>query len=265
MEKYFDKIEDYLDGNLPPTALADFEQELRENELLAEQLENHRLAREAVELAIENDLRNQLNELKKKRLTVAQEPDKKEIVNSNSQRIVGLRRILAIAAGIALLIGFFGFEWTKNQYSDAAILANHFTAFEMPNVRGGENGAPLEEGIKAFNAKDYASASSFFSSIPSSSDYYAMSQFYYGQSLYQSQQYADAFRIFDAVAKSGNTEFADKADWYALLTLLADGKGNSSETKSVLARMTANPNHSYNLQAKEIDQQLNSFWRKRLY
>ncbi len=57
----YDKIDDYLNGNLEGTHLEAFEKALASDETLAVEVEVFRLEKEGVELLVEDDLRNKMN------------------------------------------------------------------------------------------------------------------------------------------------------------------------------------------------------------
>jgi tetratricopeptide (TPR) repeat protein len=102
MEKNFDKIEQYIKGQMSPTEKAAFEQEAATNNALAKELAIKRLELESYELMVENSLKSRMSDWDKKRkaLDAADtKPAYLKIVQSNAFR-------WATAASVALLAIF---------------------------------------------------------------------------------------------------------------------------------------------------------------
>jgi len=63
-QQQFDKIESYLAGALTGAELTTFEQQIQADNELAAMVEEHRIAHDAVEMLIEQDLRKELEGLR---------------------------------------------------------------------------------------------------------------------------------------------------------------------------------------------------------
>ncbi len=252
MEKAYEKIEAYLDGSLNEAERIAFEKALEADDELAAAMDRHLMANDAIEVLIADNLRAELK-------TMAADTKIKPIAEKRG----GLRHYLAplaIAASVALMVGVFGFL-QKGKYSNDGILSRHYTAYEMPTVRSGNNNQALAEGVRAFQSKDYSKAIEYFKGIPVEDPLYTKAQFYLGQAYYQNEQAAEAIVPFGVVAQSDDLELSEKADWYALLAGLASNQVEKASFQNRLERITTDTGHSYHGQAKEIQADLESFWR----
>lgn len=261
MQNYFDTIEAYLNGEMTDAERAAFELQSSEDENLAKALKNHLLARDAMEILVENDLRKELDTLRKnkhKNLNNIVESKQKNNVLTLSATY---KRYFAVAASLLLLMGFFGAYWVGGQYSDAAIVADNYTAYEAPFVRGGEK-LPLQEGLVAYNKGNFDEAVNYFSNIQPSDEHYSMSQFYLGQAFYRKGMFDESAKTFVSLSNLGDNQLREKSEWYALLSYLADDKGETTECRAMVSRILANENHAYYQKTKDIMDKLNSCWRK---
>ena len=265
MEEYFDKIEQYLADAMSEEERSSFEAEVAQNKELREAVEAHRLAQDAMEVMIEDNLRAELQKMQADTYPI------QKLRKSDEQggRVVSLRRYwprLAVAASVLLLIGFFTFQWTGNNYSDSAIAGNFYQPEDLLQeieVRGDREESVLATGIKQLEAAQYQEALTTLESIPDTSDFILDATYLKGFGLAQQGNIAQAQEQLQTVIDQKiNPNLADKAEWLYLLMYLNAEDTDNPEFKALLEKISNDPDHSYHASAVKLKKQLNSFWRK---
>lgn len=263
MEEYFDKIEQYLTGNMLEEERSSFEAELAQNKELKDSLEAHRLAHDAMEVLIEDNLRAELKKMQAEVYPTGEKgPSEKE-----EAKVVTIRRLwprLAVAASVLLLIGFFTFQWAGNNYSTPAIAGNFYNAEDLANVRNSKAiEYSLEDGVSLIREEKYAEALQFFRAVPDSSDFALKAQYFIGLSLDQLDQNAEAREALKTVINNEiDPLLSEKAEWLTVLTYLKTNDTDNPEFTTLLTKISDNPDHSYQPQAIKLKQQLGSIWHK---
>lgn len=271
--KNFDKIEAYLAGELSAAEAKAFDAQIAADEALSLEIDQHTIAHDAIEVLIEEDLRNQLQQLKAEEATAATAETKvvplaptstEKVVSMQPRKRRSLFPRLAAAASVAILLGFFGLQY--NATSNDTLLDTYYTGDDMGvNIRGGNvTQTPLADGATAFNAKKYTKATDFYKSVPSTSERYNEAQFYVGHSLYKNAQFAEAAAQYGKVAAIGDIRYTDKAEWYQVLSLLANDQLDTT-FNTVLNKIKTDTNHSYHQKAQELNSSLNSTMRQLLH
>ncbi len=103
----FNKIEAYLDERLPDTERQTFEQEIAQNPELATQVELQRFERDAMEVLVEEDLRDEMKVWKQQMLNTYSAPREAQTRKLRIRRI----RILAIAASLLIILTAGALYW----------------------------------------------------------------------------------------------------------------------------------------------------------
>ena len=269
----FDKIEAYLAGDLSAAEAKAFDAQVAADEALSLELDQHTIAHDAIELLIEEDLRKQLQALKAEATTTPTAAETKvvtlapksteKVATMQPRKRRSLFPRLAAAASVAILLGFFGLQY--NATSNDTLLATYHTEDMGVNIRGGNvTKTPLAAGAAAFNNKEYTKALDFYKSVPSTSERYNEAQFYVGHSLYKNAQYAAAATQYGRVAAIGDIRYTDQAEWYQVLSLLANDQLDTNFT-TLLNKIAKDTNHSYSQKAKKLNSSLNSTMRQLLH
>ncbi|NJL74202.1 MAG: tetratricopeptide repeat protein [Saprospiraceae bacterium] len=155
----------------------------------------------------------------------------------------------------------FGWWNVQQQFNSEALALNNFGADMPTGLRNTDIQAQnnLDAGLKAFHNGDLEGAVALFSSIEMQNDSFASTVAYYlGQTYFKLKQYDKAVNEFEKVVTSNDIRFKDNADWYNVLANLANGK----EVTQSLAAIATNENHPYQIQAQELQQKMNSIWKK---
>ena len=257
---YIERIEQYETGGMSSPERSVFEAELTSNADLRQAHALFLQTNDVIEQGIENSLRSQLQGW-------AGASSQAPIVATKTvgNKVVPMTSTwarLAVAASVALLMGWFGWQWAGGQYSDQALYAGYYekppdTAFRAPGTDH-----PLQQGFDAMKANHLEDAVAFFSSITSDNDRYAEAQYYLGHASLQLKKYDSAIEAFRQCAARTDSKFREKAEWNLLLTYMAAGRTGGAEFKALLEQVAGNAGHSYQKQAQALAGDMRSFWRK---
>lgn len=266
-DKYFDTIEQYFEGQMSAKEEAAFEAEMERNPALKSSVENYEIADDAIELLVENNLRAELNDLRQvssSKHMNSSNPEKK--ATAKVFQMKGLIRKLSIAASIALVVGFFAFQFMGSQYANDSLMSANYGEVNFSSVRGDSSDAvsnselALKEATSAWNKQNYDRVIELVETIPPTDGYFAKAQYLLAHSFYQKGAYKKAQTAFETVATQQNEKYTEKAQWYAILAGIG---ANESETniKNKLDVIIADEGHDFEQKAKNLKADLDSFWR----
>lgn len=152
-------------------------------------------------------------------------------------------RRLAVAASIALLLGFGAAWWGGGQYSDAAIVERGYvpplgsaTLGDGPELEEVEK--QFEDAHELFQNEKHAEAAQAFASFRSTLE--------------------NNPSLFDGLTRKF---YLENTEWTGLLARFAAGEISESEMKNELEKIAADPASEYAGKAKEMLEDLGSFWR----
>lgn len=257
LELYFDKIEKYVSNEMSVTEKAAFEQEVAANTELRQALELYQLSNETVEIGVEDDLREQFRQWSAE--------EKKEQTNPREAKVVSFRTrfmAFAAAASVLLIVGFFGWNFARQNYSDEALAAGFYHSPEMSSFRNSDaQDADWEAGLKAFENGNYTEASAVFQREVTESPRYAEAQFLLGDCYLKLENPAAASTAFQTVINSNDVRFREKAEWQLALSYLQAGNSDN-EFQILLEKIASDSNHSFQRDAMALQSRLSSFWYK---
>lgn len=259
IEIYIDQIEKYAAGEMAADESAAFEKELASNEGLRQAYRLYRLSGEVVEVSVEDDLRNTLKNWS--------EADQSGQKMAGGAKVISMNRrlyALAAAASVLLLVGFFSWNFARQNYSNAALAEAFHEAPQASAFRG--NGATevldFEKGLSAFEQKNYAGAIKILEAVPSDNSRYYEAQLFIGNSYFELKNYGEAEAVFQKLIASGDVRFLEKSEWALLLSRLAERGPEDSEFLDLFDKIRNDEGHSFHSDAAALEQQLNSFWKK---
>ncbi|HIC32524.1 MAG TPA: tetratricopeptide repeat protein [Flavobacteriaceae bacterium] len=122
---------------------------------------------------------------------------------------------LAIAASVALLLGFFVF----NQFSGDPSYSDFANYDQISLTVRGENDALLKDAETAFNTKNYEDAELLFNQILEEDSSNIEIQLYKSISLVETNQFSEADELLNGISE-GNSIYKNKAMWYLALSKL---------------------------------------------
>ncbi len=245
-ETRFEQIEDYLNGQMTGTALAEFEAQLKSDPALQAEVELHR----DVDIALmdEQDIPfvQTLNNIHSKASTQAEttvQTPIEEVTTAPSSR----RRILrfAIAAAAAVLLAVFALPLLLPAPNPMTISENTIGGAPTLEIRRSTNPTEATETEKSLAAsyqkitdKDYAEAIPELTKIYESTDD-NQAALGLGYCHLQVKNYDDAIQIFEKI-QAKNAILSDTATWYLAHTYLR--KGDIQESKNILQKIISSNN-----------------------
>lgn len=233
-----------------------FEAEVAADPALAEELDVHRLAREAIELSISDNLRVQMQHWQEMEASDTKNEEAK-VVKMAPRRTLG--RILAIAASVLLILATGTFWFANESYSADKMAMSYYESTPISLVRG-DNDAPLAPGITAIQAGDYVGAETFLKGISEDHEYYADAQYLLGRTYYQQGEAQQAIEVLQGLGNNANPNLVESANWLVVLSYLQMGDTSNSDFQSLLDTMVNDSGHSFHPKAVELQEKLNSFW-----
>jgi tetratricopeptide (TPR) repeat protein len=265
----YEQIEDYLDGLLPDATRLLLDNQIKTDMVLRKEVAAHRLAREAVEVYIQDDLRNTLkkwaaNENITEEATLKSEAKIVTMASPTQKNtsFVGWFR-LAAAACVVGVMAIFGMNQMAKAYTNEALAQSAYISPEASNLRGANNtpDSALKDGINALNANKIEEGILLLATILPDSPDYATAQYRLGDVYMRKKKYDTAVIAFQNAANGNDRKVNEVAEWN--LTVAYLNAGQEAAAKNALKIITVNTNHSYIKNAKELEAKLNSFWRKK--
>ncbi len=246
-KKDIERIEQFLMNDLSESDRIAFESRLEQDEDLAAEFDRHETAHKVLDFVIAKNLKADLMELEAE----------SKVVSLQSRKRRSLRVVLSAAASVLLLVGFFALNFLNpGNVSPSELAFENYQLRDPAGVRsaGDKAGYPesLEKGLDALDQEDYQTASELLGSVGSEDDYYILAQFYLGHSLYLNKSYADAAVAFQNVAASEDLRYQAEAEWYTLLSCMAQDQVCTAE----LEKITSDTGHDYYEDASEISKKL---------
>jgi len=257
-DKLFEKIEAYLQEELPEAEAKAFREEVANNPELQKMLLRHRLANRTIELAQDDYLREKMQ-------AIHQEygPLPKPVT-----KVVGLRMWMANAAAILMLVvaGFGGYAYLN--YSDNALIKSYYEQAASPTIAGGdaETEQWFSQGLYLYyQQKDYGAALQSFEAVESTSGKYQSAQYFIAHCQLRTGDYAEALTRFDKMLQPGNTPaYAEREEleWNRVLCYL--GMEEDDKARQALQTIIQGGNEytpEMKKQAEALNKKMNSFWR----
>lgn len=255
IDQYYEQIEAYINNSLSPAEKTSFEQKLKANPSLKKAVLNHVLANEAIGLSIEDKLAKKLDRLAQKRAASSPTPPLK----------VWWKKPLSIAAGILILIVSSLAIWANQNYSNKALSSQLYANSTLPTVRNdGDTHQIFGNALSAFSKKEYKTVFQLLKTTSSTDTYFREAQYLMAHANWQEKNYQQAATLFESLLASPLPANIDKEEltWNHLLTTLQLQGAESEDFKEEMAAIAGNTKHGYYTKAKELNQQLNSVWRK---
>ena len=242
-EKEFDRLENYLDGELNENEILDLEKDLMDDLDLEMELNLHAEINEAIMEEDIMDLRSKLEAMEIPSTT----EEKRRVKFHGKWRIAAASMILFI--GIASVYYMLG----NKSYTNEEIFMNYYKPYSIViNTRSSETDDSvkvLNQALKSYESKDFRSALSLFESILEKDSMNITSNFYSGISNIQIQEYLKANKNFSRVLKHKNNLFVEQSEWYLGICYLMT---NEREKAKVSFSSIAKGKSFYRTKAKEI-------------
>ena len=239
-----ERIEQYLNNELSETEQMAFDNELQTDESLATEFERRQTAHKALDFVITKNLKAQLEELEQE----------SKVVYLQKRRKTRFF-LLSSAASMLLAVGFFAFYLMAGNSSSTELVSKYYGTPDYNFQRTTEavdSEDILKKGVTALENKEYTNAISTLASIQKSDEDYLIAQYFLAHARYFSNQYDQAEEGFKLVVAGDDLRYKEAAEWYALLSCLAQEKDCSAD----LTNLANNNNNKYQIKAQEIKKQL---------
>jgi tetratricopeptide (TPR) repeat protein len=245
-QQIYQRIEDYLQGNLSAEENEAFQKELKSNEDLRNELKLHKL--------IHEDLSADVLNLKEKISDI----HLSESIKSNKRNSKIIRLVLrysSIAAILILAIVFLP-NILKSDLNPEAIYNDNYAAYEMAlNQRsdtGIEENNLLNNGIQNYLDEEYDQALVTFQTLYEieKNDIYLL---YAGNAAQALEDYNNAIQFYDDIITNENKQLIEQAKWYKALSLI---KLNNLE-EAISLFQSLGDDHYRNKEIKSILKNLN--------
>jgi len=228
-EEKYDQIERYLSQQLSAEEVNQFEQQMKTDPELREEVALHQQVSETLKGNSVHALRGVLND-------VDQEWEAEGMKAPQKGRVFSLRSALAIAATIALLVvSYFIFLPGNTTPSSEQLFASNFEAYPLLlNQRGlgDEPGdALLEQGKKAYQQRDFKEAYTAFQSLSEQEPANQVYRFYQAVSALGADQAKVAIPMLQSFTTTPNP-FQEQSLWYLCLAYIQ--LDDVEQAKSVL-------------------------------
>ncbi len=268
--KYFDRIEEYLEGDMSHEERERFEQELKSNPVLAEEFELYKSIGKGISEHYASD------ELKQKLKNLDEELDRGDR-KKQPVPLFPYRWLAAAAVVIVLLIS--GIVIYKTYYAtslDKIALQYWEEDRGLPVLMGSQNA--LDNAMNLYKEKQYSESLRELEHLLANHSGNDTLNYYAGVVSFKLGQYSDAEKYFSVVANitgkraepieeedsiigkippdSANSAFKESAEYREALSNLL--LGNKDTASGILRRIASNNSHLYHKQAKEILQSVNS-------
>ena len=207
MNKNRHLISKYLEGELDALFAARFEEDLKRDPILQQELELYKEVDKALSDSEVMELRMQLREMHTQ-LTP-------ETYMSSKPQLKRISRI-ALAASLAILLGFTAFNlfWSNNSQK---ILDKYYQPYEITSTnRSNGSGADrtLRNALEKYQNKEYKEAAYLFEKVMEKDPDQIATQLYSGISYFEIAEYQNAKNSFSKVIEHNDNLYIEQAKWY---------------------------------------------------
>lgn len=266
MTNSYERIQQYLDGDLKGKDLQEFESQLQADTALSEELDLMKEVRSSV--ALHQNIKEKEASLDKTldglgTTYFSEETEEEEVAS----KVRPIRRILAIAASILLLLSVLGFLYANQRFS-AKALATSFLEKPLRDTDMGQVGGAsiLKEGKAAYFAQDYHKTKSLLQSITiDEGAVFDEAQLFLAYTAFAENQYKTAITNFSNLIEQTtrsipNTD-RNKLRWNRLLAYVGSGQTETDIFKQELAYFLNGKSVFYQQKAVTLQDALDSPWQ----
>jgi tetratricopeptide (TPR) repeat protein len=246
MEKSYNQLEDYLDGNLSNEEISLMLKELECNEKLASELylrlEVNQLIKDKGFFELQNKLNLQMNST----------GENSTILNLGRE-FMKTWHLAAASFALVLVVGGLWYILSNKPQSTEQLVNKYYKpAHPILQIRSAESNKEnaMDQAFKFYRENDFNNALNYFKSIENQ----ITARFYSGVCLIELQQYNQAIESFVYVINDNDNLFVEQAEWYLGLIYLMDNQKNLAIKQ--FEKITVE-NSFYSAQANEILKYLN--------
>jgi hypothetical protein len=247
-EERYELIEKYLDGKLTGKELLDFENQLKQDPKLSQEVALHRELAEALK---EKDVMAFSDLLEQVDARIGIDEQKKEEAKK-SRPLFGGQRLIALAAVIVLLLAV-GVFWNQllPPPSNQELFAQNYELHDMRLLtRGSAEDALMARADSAYKAGAYQEAIAALQQLEAARPGQPRFTFYKGMSQLADGQTQAAITTFGQVMQGDAPEYKELARWYRALSYLKINK--EDQAMEDLQQMLDTPSHYRQQEAQAI-------------
>ncbi len=259
--KYTEIIGKYLNGELKREELDVFEEKLKTDTLLQQEL---KLEQDLDKIILDEDVLGFRKEL----VDIRQEMknDKGQSEGKGNEETIEIKlgdrsqssgKWYLLAASIAIMVGLAGyFYFMQNQtYSNERLFAQYYSVYPSDIAERSDEISPSDSfvlGLMEYEEGDFYDASRFLSLAVENDDQNFSAHLYLGVSFLEMDSLSRAIKGFNIIINDRNNLFVDQAKWYLALTYIkADDEKNQKEIHDLLGSIIQE-NGDRAKEAKEI-------------
>ncbi len=239
MSDWLKHIESYVHGTLSAEETQAFEEQMVTDTQLATRVKQYRAAEQALELGVENDLRDQLKKL-----------------SQSKQKQDGLIRrfivpnMLSIAASIALF-AVAGYWFFSQETFSSNQVADNYIQFELGRSRGSAYPDDLAKGFELLESKQLDEAIIFFEAVAKVDADQFTAHFILADLYHQNDELNKAKRELEIILDGESLIWKEKAQINYLY--IARDVGWNERAENILKEILADSFHPFHNHANRID------------
>lgn len=138
-----------------------------------------------------------------------------------------------------------------------ALAQKYYRDPDLGTLRGTAlDATPFETATAAWEKQDWAGVLAALDRVGTSDPQFIRAQVFRGHAQFKMKRYRLAAQTFKTISDSHIQPWAEEADWYILLALLADGRGKSAAFQTGLQKVLADVAHPYFSEAEALREAL---------
>ena len=246
MSRNIENIESYLSGEMSSSELAEFEKELSTSAELKEEVRKMQMIDNALELAIEQDLRASL-------IKMAAPGKSRKQLPRRLHRTPFVR--LAAAASVLIVVGIgLWFIWGNNSLSVNKFAENSYVDYNYNNLRsGGTVTGERSPSLNLIEQGDMQGAAVWYEDWLNDNPNDTEARFVLATLYHLQKRYSASRKTFLRVARSNSLLWSEKAEWNYICVSLMDKW--DSDAQQMLDAILTSEEHSYYSRALELKQE----------
>jgi len=232
-----ERIGRYINDQLSDDEKSRFEKEMAADESLAIEVKRYGKLYDGLASLERSEIKNTLLKL---------DPE----LRRSKFRLRPLRRYLAIAASVLLILGV-GLFWYANQsLSNKALAATYFESPVTTQRTTEQHVGLLQRGIQHYENDAYEEALVSLEQVMQEEDDHAAALYYQALAHFKLQAYSKSRQVAQDANLVNDNRFKYRVEWLRILTLLAEE--NESDAKGMLEDVSNNVEHPYQDRAQRL-------------
>lgn len=243
--KHSASIEHYLSNEMAPAELMAFEQELKTNSDLANELKFS----QSIDSAL---MRDDIIDLREKLIaTIQSDRDVKKVVPAIEKQTHKWWYAAAAVITIFAVATTLYLQMPRTATNDSLFREYYNAENIVDQTRSNQN---IVDAVVKFQQKDFRSASALFKRILETDNSNIAVWFYYGISNIETGNYDNSIKAFTLIINQNDNLYIEHAEWYLGLCYLKSNQGDKAIVQ--FNNVAANPENFHHLEARNILEKL---------